>query len=155
MLFFFFNISVNKTSVAAEDSCFSALISNTWCSVGHLSICIWWKLLFVIFHWSKFIRLTFYWKIVKLTHADSYLTKVFGYFCTCKWHIHFQLKNYYYFWGLLFLVGFAGQGVLNKNHTVWIDGARPANTCIPPSFLGNMPAQSCTIPTHPKLHLQV
>jgi hypothetical protein len=39
---------------------------------------------------------------------------------------------------------FSGQlcqpGVLNKDQTIWLDGAKPANTCIPPSFLGNAPA---------------
>ncbi len=37
--------------------------------------------------------------------------------------------------------GFAGQGFLNKDPTVWLDEARPANTCIPPSLLGNTPVQ--------------
>jgi hypothetical protein len=31
-------------------------------------------------------------------------------------------------------------GVLNKDQTVWLDGVKLANTCIPPSFLGNAPA---------------
>jgi len=40
------------------------------------------------------------------------------------------------------LAGFASQCVLNKDLTVvWLDGVRPANTCIPPSFLGNVSAQ--------------
>ncbi len=30
----FFNTSVNKTSVAAKDSCFPALVSNMRCSIG-------------------------------------------------------------------------------------------------------------------------
>jgi hypothetical protein len=41
----------------------------------------------------------------------------------------------------IFLAGFSSQCVLNKDLTVWLDGARPANTCIPPSFLGNVSAQ--------------
>ncbi len=32
----FFNASVNWTSVAAQDSCFPALVSNTFCSIGHM-----------------------------------------------------------------------------------------------------------------------
>ncbi len=28
----------------------------------------------------------------------------------------------------IFLAGFPGQGFLNKDPTVWLDGARPANT---------------------------
>jgi hypothetical protein len=40
---------------------------------------------------------------------------------------------------------FAGQGGLNKDSAVWLDGARPA--CIPPSFWGNVPAQPSCIPT--------
>jgi hypothetical protein len=36
--------------------------------------------------------------------------------------------------------GFAGQGVLNKDSTIWIDGARPANTCL------NVPAQPNGMP---------
>jgi hypothetical protein len=31
----FFNASVNKTSVVAEDYCFPALVSNTCCSINH------------------------------------------------------------------------------------------------------------------------
>jgi hypothetical protein len=46
-----------------------------------------------------------------------------------------------------FLAGLASKGVLNKDPTVWLDGARPANTCITPSFLGNAPAQLCSVPT--------
>jgi hypothetical protein len=34
-----------------------------------------------------------------------------------------------------FLAGIASQGVTDNDPTVWLDGARPANTCIPPSFL--------------------
>jgi hypothetical protein len=50
--------------------------------------------------------------------------------------------------------GFASKGVLSKDSTVWLDRARPANTCIPPTFLGNVPTQPCGVPT-PKTHLQV
>jgi len=36
-------------------------------------------------------------------------------------------------------------GVLKKDTTVWLDGARPVNTCIPPFILGNVPVQQqCT-----------
>jgi hypothetical protein len=34
---------------------------------------------------------------------------------------------------------FVGQMVLNEDSTVCLDGARPANTCIPPYFLGKAP----------------
>ncbi len=33
-----------------------------------------------------------------------------------------------------YTASFAGQGVLNKDSSDWEDGARPANTCISPSF---------------------
>jgi len=43
---------------------------------------------------------------------------------------------------IIFLAGPLGSKVvLNKDLTVWQDGARPPNTCIPPSILGNMPTQ--------------
>ncbi len=45
-----------------------------------------------------------------------------------------------------FLAYFAGQGALKKDLTVGLDGARPANTCIPPSFRGNGHVQLCSIP---------
>jgi hypothetical protein len=32
----------------------------------------------------------------------------------------------------------------NKDPTVWLDGARPANTCIPPSFGWMVPTQLCS-----------
>jgi hypothetical protein len=51
---------------------------------------------------------------------------------------------------MIFTAGFAIWGVLNT--TVWLHGARPANTCIPPSFLGNVPMQLCSIPT-PKIYV--
>jgi hypothetical protein len=35
----------------------------------------------------------------------------------------------------------AYQGVFNKDPTILVDGAIPTNTCILPSFLGNMPVQ--------------
>jgi hypothetical protein len=38
--------------------------------------------------------------------------------------------------------------------TIWLDGAGPANNCIPPSILGNMCAQLCSVQTL-KIHLQV
>ncbi len=45
-----------------------------------------------------------------------------------------------------FLADFASLGALNKNLTVWLDEARLANTCIPPSFTGNAPAQLRRVP---------
>jgi hypothetical protein len=44
-------------------------------------------------------------------------------------------------------------GGLNKDPTVWLVGARPACTYIPPSFLGYVPVQLRNVPT-PKIHLQ-
>jgi len=41
---------------------------------------------------------------------------------------------------------FAVQGVINEDPSVWPDGARPANTCIPPSLPGNAPAWPRIIP---------
>jgi hypothetical protein len=38
------------------------------------------------------------------------------------------------------------KGALNKDPTVWLDGARPVNTCIPPSFEENMPMQLQGVP---------
>jgi hypothetical protein len=57
-------------------------------------------------------------------------------------------KNYIPFKLYHFLAGFVSQGVLNKDPAVWLGGARPANTCIPPSFLHNSPnaAVWCTHP---------
>jgi hypothetical protein len=37
--------------------------------------------------------------------------------------------------------------VLNKGSTVWLDGARRANICIPPTFSGNVPMHLLGIPT--------
>ncbi len=39
--------------------------------------------------------------------------------------------------------------------TVRLDGARPANTCIQPSFPRNVPVQQCSLLKPPKIHLQV
>ncbi len=39
------------------------------------------------------------------------------------------------------LASFAGQEVLNKDPTVWLDGAGHANTSISPSFSGNAPVR--------------
>ncbi len=50
------------------------------------------------------------------------------------------LKFYKILFGYIIIVVKAGQGFLNKDPIVWLDGARPANTCIPPSFPGNAPA---------------
>jgi hypothetical protein len=41
------------------------------------------------------------------------------------------------------------QLVLIKDTKVWINGARPANTCIPPTVPGNVAEQSCGI-SNPK-----
>ncbi len=46
-----------------------------------------------------------------------------------------------------FMAGFARQGVLDKDHTVWLNGARPSNNCIPPYLLGNALVQLIGIPT--------
>ncbi len=42
------------------------------------------------------------------------------------------------------------KGILKKDPTVWLDVARPANTCIPPSFYGNVSAQACSVDTNKK-----
>jgi len=44
------------------------------------------------------------------------------------------------------LVGSLPLVIVLPDPTDWLDGARPANTCIPPSFPGNTPAQPCGIP---------
>ncbi len=49
--------------------------------------------------------------------------------------------------GISFSRRFCQPGVLNYDSTVWLDGARPANTCIQLSFLGNMLARLCGLPT--------
>jgi hypothetical protein len=36
--------------------------------------------------------------------------------------------------------------ILNKDTTAWLDGARPANTCILPSFPGNVPTSNAAYP---------
>ncbi len=51
---------------------------------------------------------------------------------------------------VFFPAGFASQGVLNKDHTVWINGAKPANTCIPPFLPGDIPVQLRNITTPQK-----
>jgi hypothetical protein len=48
----------------------------------------------------------------------------------------------------IFMANFASQWVLNKDPSVWLDAAKPANTCIPPSFLGTRLAAAHY--THPK-----
>jgi hypothetical protein len=53
-----------------------------------------------------------------------------------------------------FLARFAGQVFLNKDSTIWLDGARPVNTYILPSFPGNRPAELHGYPL-PKIHLKV
>jgi hypothetical protein len=46
----------------------------------------------------------------------------------------------------IFLASFAGQGVLNKDLTIWQDGARPANICSLPSFSGTQPRSHMMYP---------
>jgi len=58
--------------------------------------------------------------------------------------VHFLIAEFAE-WPLL--ASFASHGVLNKDPTVGLDGARPANKCIPPSFLGNLPMQMHCMPT--------
>ncbi len=48
---------------------------------------------------------------------------------------------------IILVASFAGQSVINKDPSIWQDGARPASTCIPPSFLGNGNAKLFGIPT--------
>jgi hypothetical protein len=43
--------------------------------------------------------------------------------------------------------------VLNMDPTLWVDGARPANTCIPPSFLGEH-ACAAAWRTHPQKYIK-
>ncbi len=45
------------------------------------------------------------------------------------------------FFCLNYPASFASQQVLNKDPTVWLDGARPDSTSIPPSFYWNTPMQ--------------
>jgi hypothetical protein len=49
---------------------------------------------------------------------------------------------------------FFSQGVLIKDPTIWLDRARPANTYVPPSFLGTCRFSLVAYPP-PKIHLQV
>jgi hypothetical protein len=48
---------------------------------------------------------------------------------------------------IIFQAGFASQGVLNKDPTVWLDEAGPANTCIPPPSQGTHLKSYVRIPT--------
>jgi hypothetical protein len=48
---------------------------------------------------------------------------------------------------IIFPTSFIGKWIFNKDPTVWLNGARNANTHIPPFFLGNVPVQPTTIPT--------
>jgi hypothetical protein len=41
-----------------------------------------------------------------------------------------------------FPAGFDNQWFINKDPTLWVDGARPINTCIPPTITWNMHAQA-------------
>jgi hypothetical protein len=49
---------------------------------------------------------------------------------------------------------FSSHEYLNKDPFVWLDGARPVNSCIPPSFLGSAHAQLNGVPKN-KVCLQV
>jgi hypothetical protein len=49
---------------------------------------------------------------------------------------------------IIFPSGFASQAVLNKEPTVWLDGARSANTCIPTYFPGG--TCLCSHATYPQ-----
>jgi hypothetical protein len=58
----------------------------------------------------------------------------------------FSIKHFY----STFVVYLSGQlcrlGFLRKDLTVFLDGSRYANTCIPSSYLGNAPAKQPGIP---------
>ncbi len=43
-------------------------------------------------------------------------------------------------------------GVLTKDTVIWLNGARPSNTCIPPSILVKAPGQLHGVPTHKIYH---
>jgi hypothetical protein len=40
-----------------------------------------------------------------------------------------------------FMATFAGEGFLNKDLIIWLNGARLVKACIPASFLGSVPTQ--------------
>ncbi len=63
------------------------------------------------------------------SHFISLMTKIFCFTKISQLPTFFQASK-------------ANQGVLNKDPTVWLHGARPANTWILPSFLENVPALS-------------
>jgi hypothetical protein len=46
---------------------------------------------------------------------------------------------------IIFPSSFAGQGVLNMDPDLGLDGARPANTSVALSFFGNMPMHQCGV----------
>jgi hypothetical protein len=48
---------------------------------------------------------------------------------------------------LIFSCQLCRPGVINKDPSVWLDAARPANTSFPPSFPGNTPVQPRSILT--------
>jgi len=53
-----------------------------------------------------------------------------------------------------FLAGFASQGVLNKDPTVWLDGAKPANTQhLYPTLLRLECAHAAAFHTHPQNYI--
>ncbi len=76
-----------------------------------------------IFDFAK----SFWWKVVECNFSLS--------------RIHQTHCLLIYFW-----TG-CEHGLLNEEPTVVSDEARPANNCIPLSFLGNVPIQLCRVPT--------
>ncbi len=60
--------------------------------------------------------------------------------------MHLQVYKNLSYVQIIFRTVFADQGFLGKDPTLWLDGARPANTCIPPSFLRKVSKLPCSIP---------
>ncbi len=85
--------------------------------------------------------------MTEIMDSTSHMSQILRWkICVCKF-----LKKQF---SAIFYGSFAGQGFLNKDPTVWLDGARPANTCIPPSFLESVLTQPRGVPTN-KIRLQV
>ncbi len=81
------------------------------------------------------------------------------YFAACIWskvvESIFPLKRIHWTHVLPnFSIWLCRQGFFNKDPIVWLDGARPANICIPSSFLG-MHLRNCAVHPAPKIFLQV
>jgi hypothetical protein len=74
---------------------------------------------------------------------------------------NFQIKNiclqvYKNLFGrIFFLAGFAGKGVLSDYPTVWLNGSRPVNTLISPSFPSNVLTQQCSILTPKSMFVRI